>query len=158
MTVFEPDKAVWTQSGLVVDASVVTGQISVRWAMGARPAHLRLDMTLDADEADLLESMLMNARLWLRKSAAQHAEVAAADQLGDDADPVRLIDMGGVRVYCGCSHLAESHCEDNDGGCHAAGCRCTLSIWQVLRGREWPYNSMRYYPIPTETTTGRNPR
>lgn len=184
MTVFEPDKATWQgDGGMLVEASAITGEIRLRWSMGSRPAHRLNDMTMTADQAEQAELMLINARLWLLKSVAQHAEVAAADQLGDDVDPVQPIDTGGVRVICGCKHLAESHCEyalpimpgslcSSGHGCHVTGCRCTLSIWQVLRGRPWRGvvrdttqadqlvhpGTVRYYPIPTETTTGRNPR
>ncbi|MBK7823390.1 MAG: hypothetical protein IPJ61_20605 [Tessaracoccus sp.] len=168
MTVFEPDKAQWKSAdGMLVDADVSKVTIHLGWSMGSRPAHRLGDLTMNAEQAEQAESMLMNARLWLVKASKQRADLEAAAQLADDG-PVSAAD-GDSNVFCNdCKHLAESHCQSvkgddtcaSGGGCHATGCRCTRSIWQVLRGRRWAADrlrgTVRYYPIPTETTEGTN--
>ncbi len=126
MTVFEPDRATWKDAdGMLVEADAIAGEIRARWAMGTRPASRLLDLTLTADQADRLEGMLLNARLWLAKAQRQRADLEAAAQLADD-DP------------CMCGHPAHADV------CGRVVCTCDCP------------GTVRYYPIPTETTEGTN--
>ena len=158
MTIFEADRAQWRdRCGLMVDADAMNGTIHVGWALGSRPAHLLNDLTLDAEQVDLLESMLMNARLWLVKATRQRVDLEAAAQLADD--DVQLCE------FCG-------HIWHDKAVCDV--CDCDLRrVWQLPRNQrpecrcaagpgECPctcadclnFNPTRYYPIPTEITYG----